>query len=103
VLVCNTGFPDSNGRSQGIEKSDETDFSLEISEDDLPGPSERGVSGWRQHRCRIALLFSEENDTRAVLLFVAALAGAGGCLFFFYCCLRQISPKPKGPYISTLR
>ena len=26
MLVCNTGFPDSNGRSQGIEKSDETDF-----------------------------------------------------------------------------
>ena len=48
------------------------------------------------------LLFSEENDTNAVLLFVAALLGAGGCIFFFYCCLRQISPKPKGPFISTL-
>jgi len=49
------------------------------------------------------LLYTEETDTRAVLLFVAALLGAVGCIFFFYCCLRQISSKPKGPYISTLR
>jgi hypothetical protein len=48
------------------------------------------------------LLFSEENDTNAVLLFVAALLGADGCIFFFYCCLRQISSKPKEPFISTL-
>jgi hypothetical protein len=49
------------------------------------------------------LLYSEENDTNAVLLFVAALLGAGGCIFFFYCCLRQFSSKPKRPFISTLQ
>ena len=49
------------------------------------------------------LLYTEETDTKAVLLFAAALLGAVGCIFFFYCFLRQISSKPKGPYISTLR
>jgi ABC-type branched-subunit amino acid transport system permease subunit len=49
------------------------------------------------------LLYSEENDSIAILLFVGGLIGAVGCIFFFYCCLRQISSKPKGPYISTLR
>jgi hypothetical protein len=49
------------------------------------------------------LLSDEESATRAVLLFLAALAGAAGCIFFFYCFLREISPKPKGPFISTLQ
>ena len=48
------------------------------------------------------LLYSEVNGTKAILLFLAALLGACGCIFFFYRCLRQISSKPKGPYISTL-
>jgi hypothetical protein len=49
------------------------------------------------------LLYAEETDKMAVLLFLAALLGAVGCIFFFYCCLRQLSSKPKGPYIPTLR
>jgi hypothetical protein len=49
------------------------------------------------------LLYNEENDSIAILLFVAALIGAGGCIIFFYCCLRHFSRKPKGPYISTLQ
>jgi hypothetical protein len=49
------------------------------------------------------LLYNEESDAIAVLLFLGALIGAGGCIFFFYCCLRQCSEKPKGPYISTLQ
>jgi hypothetical protein len=49
------------------------------------------------------LLYSEENGANAVLLFVGALLGAGGCLLSFYYCLRQVSAKPKGPFISTLR
>jgi hypothetical protein len=48
------------------------------------------------------LLSQEENATRAVLLFLAALAGAAGCLFYFYRFLREISPRPKPPFISTL-
>jgi hypothetical protein len=48
------------------------------------------------------LLYAQENDTKAIFLFVAALVGAGGCIFFFYCFLRQLSPQPKGPYISRL-
>ena len=49
-----------------------------------------------------ALLFKEANGTRAAFLFMGALAGMSGCIFFFFCCLRQISPKRKGPFISTL-
>jgi hypothetical protein len=49
-----------------------------------------------------ALLFSEANGIRAAFLFTGALAGTAGCIFFFYCCLRQISPKPKAPFISTI-
>jgi len=48
------------------------------------------------------LLYGEENGTRAILLFLTALLGAGGCIFSVFCCLRQLSPKPKEPYISTL-
>jgi hypothetical protein len=47
------------------------------------------------------LLYGEGNDMMAVLLFLAALLGAVGSIFFLYCCLRQLSSKPKGPYIST--
>ena len=49
-----------------------------------------------------ALLFSESNGIRAAFLFMGALAGTAGCIFFFYCCLRQISPKPKAPFIPTV-
>jgi hypothetical protein len=49
-----------------------------------------------------ALLFSESNDIRAAFLFTGALAGTAGSIFFFYYCLRQISPKPKAPFISTI-
>ena len=48
------------------------------------------------------LLSQEEDTTKAVLLFLAALAESAGCMFFFYCFLREISPKPKAPFISTL-
>jgi zinc transporter ZupT len=49
-----------------------------------------------------ALLFGESNAIKAAFLFAGALAGTAGCIFFFYCCLRQISPKPKAPFISTI-
>jgi hypothetical protein len=48
------------------------------------------------------LLAGEESSTGAVLLFLAALAGIGGCIFCFYRLLREISRKPRPPYLSTL-
>jgi hypothetical protein len=48
------------------------------------------------------LLAGEESSTGAVLLFLAALAGVGGCIFCFYRLLREISRKPRPPYLSTL-
>jgi hypothetical protein len=48
------------------------------------------------------LLSQEESPTWAVLLFLTALMGAAGCMFFFYRFLREISPKPRAPFISTL-
>jgi hypothetical protein len=45
------------------------------------------------------LLYTEETDTTAVLLFLAALLGAVGCIFSTYRCLQQLSSKPKEPYI----
>ena len=48
------------------------------------------------------LLAGEESSTGAVLLFLAALAGVGGCIFCFYRFLREISRKPRPPYLSTL-
>jgi hypothetical protein len=49
------------------------------------------------------LLSQEENAAKAVVLFLGGLAGAAGCIFFFYCFLREISPKPRPPFISTLQ
>jgi hypothetical protein len=48
------------------------------------------------------LLSMEENSVAAILLFLAAIIGGAGCLFFFFCFLREISPRPRGPFISTL-
>jgi|ERR1700676_4226102 hypothetical protein len=48
------------------------------------------------------LLSTEENSVTAILLFLAAVIGGAGCLFFFFCFLREISPRPRGPFISTL-
>jgi hypothetical protein len=48
------------------------------------------------------LLWREENVLMAILLFLATAMGAAGSLFFFFLCLRQISSKPKRPYIPTL-
>jgi hypothetical protein len=48
------------------------------------------------------LLSEAESPTVAVLLFIAALVGAAGCMFYFYRFLREISPGPKPPFISTL-
>ena len=48
------------------------------------------------------LLSQEKDATNAILFFLVALAGTAGCLFYFYLFLREISPKPKDPYISTL-
>lgn len=48
------------------------------------------------------LLAAEESSTGAILLFLAALAGVGGCIFCFYRFLREISRKPRPPYLSTL-
>jgi hypothetical protein len=48
------------------------------------------------------LLSMEENSVTAILLFLAAVIGGAGCLFFFFCFLREISPRPRGPFISTL-
>ncbi len=48
------------------------------------------------------LLFREESPILAALLFVAALVGAAGCMFYFYQFLREISPRPRPPFISTL-
>jgi hypothetical protein len=48
------------------------------------------------------LLSQEESPTWAVLFFIAALVGAAGCMFYFYRFLREISPRPRPPFISTL-
>jgi hypothetical protein len=48
------------------------------------------------------LLSQEEDTTNAILLFLAALAGAAGCIFYIYRLLREISSKPKPPFITTL-
>jgi hypothetical protein len=48
------------------------------------------------------LLSQQENALNAVLLFLAAIVGGAGCIFYFYRLLREISPKPKPPFISTL-
>jgi hypothetical protein len=48
-------------------------------------------------------LAQEENAFKAIALFLGGLAGAGGCIFFFYLFLREISPNPRDPFISTLR
>jgi hypothetical protein len=48
------------------------------------------------------LLSQEESPTWAILLFLTALMGAAGCMFFFHRFLREISPKPRAPFISTL-
>jgi lipid-binding SYLF domain-containing protein len=48
------------------------------------------------------LLSQEENPTWAVILFIAALVCAAGCMFYFYQFLREISPRPRPPFISTL-
>jgi hypothetical protein len=48
------------------------------------------------------LLSREENSVTAILLFLAAIVGGAGCLFFFFCFLREISPRPRSPFISTL-
>jgi hypothetical protein len=48
------------------------------------------------------LLSEAESPTLAVLLFIAALVGAAGCMFYFYRFLREISPRPRPPFISTL-
>ena len=49
------------------------------------------------------LLSQEENVGRAIVLFLGGLVGAAGCIFFFYLFLREISPKTRGPFISTLQ
>ena len=49
------------------------------------------------------LLSEEQNAGTAIVLFLAGLAGAAGCIFFFYLFLREISPKARGPFISTLQ
>ena len=47
-------------------------------------------------------LAGEESSTGAILLFLGALAGVGGCIFCFYRFLREISRKPRPPNLSTL-
>jgi hypothetical protein len=47
-------------------------------------------------------LSEEENVAKAIILFLGGLAGAAGCIFFFYRFLRELSSKPRGPFISTL-
>jgi hypothetical protein len=49
------------------------------------------------------LLWREENVGTAIALFLGGLGGAAGCIFFFYLFLREISPKSRGPFISTLQ
>jgi hypothetical protein len=49
------------------------------------------------------LLSQEQNGDIAIVLFLVGLAGAAGCIFFFYLFLREISPKARGPFISTLQ
>jgi hypothetical protein len=49
------------------------------------------------------LLSQEENVGSAIVLFLGGLTGAAGCIFFFYLFLREISPKARGPFISTLQ
>jgi hypothetical protein len=47
-------------------------------------------------------LWQQTDATKAILLFIAALTGSAGCIYSFYRFLREISSKPKGPFISTL-
>jgi hypothetical protein len=49
------------------------------------------------------LLSQEENVGTSIVLFLGGLAGAACCIFFFYLFLREISPKARGPFISTLQ
>jgi hypothetical protein len=49
------------------------------------------------------LLWQEEHVGTAIVLFLGGLAGAAGCIFFFYLFLREITPKARGPFISTLQ
>ena len=39
------------------------------------------------------LLYDETNNAKAILLFMATVLGAVGCIFFFLCFLRQMSAK----------
>jgi hypothetical protein len=48
------------------------------------------------------LLWEQTDTTSAILFFVAAIVGGGGCIYSFYRFLREISAKPKAPFISTL-
>jgi hypothetical protein len=48
------------------------------------------------------LLSQEESPTWAILLFCVALVGAAGCMYFFFRLLREISPRARSPFISTL-
>ena len=49
------------------------------------------------------LLSQQEDVGTAIVLFLGGLGGAAGCIFFFYLFLREISPKARGPFISTLQ
>lgn len=48
------------------------------------------------------LLWQQADTTSAILVFIAALVGCVGCVYSFYRFLREISSKPKAPFISTL-
>ena len=48
------------------------------------------------------LLWEQTDTTSAILFFIAALVGGAGCIYWFYRFLREISSKPKAPFISTL-
>ena len=47
-------------------------------------------------------LWRQTETTSAILFFVAALVGVMGCVYSFYRFLREISTKPKAPFIATL-
>jgi hypothetical protein len=48
-------------------------------------------------------LWEQTETTSAVLFFIAAILSGAGTIYAFYRFLREISSKPKAPFISTLQ
>jgi hypothetical protein len=88
-------FPDNAGKAPIVAKTDRKYLRMI-----LWACLSTGFLGAGTLAC--GMLSQEENSTTAILLFLAALAGACGSVFCFYRFLREISRKPRPPFISTL-